>query len=194
MDETITNAAQQELNAEQIAPAETAALDTPAEEVTPETASAPAENAAPENTNTVQKKRKGFRSTKKTAIILGAVLLVVIIAAIILTPSKFERVENKCIHIAGQAGTGKNYFTLDTYPDSYENMDETMRNLLLPGVQKRTLEAIKYANDELGFPGVYALMLKTTALMGRQSEENSKYKVSWYYHPDSGLEVMYQKK
>lgn len=194
MDETITNAAQQELNAEQIAPAETAALDTPAEEATPETASAPAENAAPENSNTVQKKRKGFRFTKKTAIILGAVLLVVIIAAIILTPSKFERVENKCIHIAGQAGTGKNYFTLDTCPDSYENMDETMRNLLLPGVQKRTLEAIKYANDELGFPGVYALMLKTTALMGRQSEENSKYKVSWYYHPDSGLEVMYQKK
>ena len=194
MDETITNAAQQELNAEQIAPAETAALDTPAEEVTPETASAPAENAAPENSNTVQKKRKGFRFTKETAIILGAVLLVVIIAAIILTPSKFERVENKCIHIAGQAGTGKNYFTLDTCPDSYENMDETMRNLLLPGVQKRTLEAIKYANDELGFPEVYALMLKTTALMGRQSEENSKYKVSWYYHPDSGLEVMYQKK
>ena len=188
MDETITNAAQQELNAEQIAPAETAALDTPAEEVTPETASAPAENAAPENTNTVQQKRK------KTAIILGAVLLVVIIAAIILTPSKFERVENKCIHIAGQAGTGKNYFTLDTCPDSYENMDETMRNLLLPDVQKRTLEAIKYANDELGFPGIYALMLKTPALMGRQSEENSKYKVSWYYHPDSGLEVMYQKK
>ena len=31
MDETITNAAQQELNAEQIDPAETAALDTPVE-------------------------------------------------------------------------------------------------------------------------------------------------------------------
>ena len=194
MDETITNAAQQELNAEQTAPAETAAQDAPAEEAAPETASAPAENAAPENTNTAQKKRTGFRFTKKTAIILGAVLLVVIIAAIILTPSKFERVENKCIQIAGQAGNGKNYFTLDTYPDSYEYMDETVRNLLLPGVQERTLEAIKYANDELGFPGVYDLMLKTTALMGRQSEENSKYKVSWSYHPDSGLEVMYQKK
>lgn len=119
MDETITNAAQQELNAEQTAPAETAAQDAPAEEAAPETASAPAENAAPENTNTAQEKRKGFRFTKKTAISLGAVLLVVIIAAIILTPSKFERVENKCIHIAGQAGNGKNYFTLDTYPDSY---------------------------------------------------------------------------
>ena len=137
---------------------------------------------------------QGISVHKKTAIILGAVLLVVIIAAIILTPSKFERVENKCIQIAGQAGNGKNYFTLDTYPDSYEYMDETVRNLLLPGVQERTLEAIKYANDELGFPGVYDLMLKTTALMGRQSEENSKYKVSWSYHPDSGLEVMYQKK
>ena len=159
---------------------ETAAQDAPVKEVTPEATSAPAGNAAPENTNTAQKKHKGFRFTKKTAIIL--------------TPSKFERVENKCIQIAGQAGNGKNYFTLDTYPDSYEYMDETVRNLLLPGVQERTLEAIKYANDELGFPGVYDLMLKATALMGRQSEENSKYKVSWSYHTDSGLEVMYQKK
>jgi len=65
MDETITNAAQQELNAEQTAPVETAAQDAPVKEVTPEATSAPAGNAAPENTNTAQKKHKGFRFTKK---------------------------------------------------------------------------------------------------------------------------------
>ena len=117
----------------------------------------------------------------------------VIVAIIALIPSKFEKVKNECVQIAGQAGTGKNYFSLDT--DPYENMDETMRALLLPNTQEKTLEAIKYANRELDFPGsVYSDMLKTTALMGRQSEENSKYKVSWTYHPDHGLEVTYTKK
>ena len=37
-------------------------------------------------------------------------------------------------------------------------------------------------------------MLKTNALMGRQTEENDKYKVAWSYHPDDGLEVTYSKK
>ena len=37
-------------------------------------------------------------------------------------------------------------------------------------------------------------MMKTTALMGRQSAETDKYKVSWTYHPDNGLEVTYEKK
>jgi len=50
-------------------------------------------------------------------------------------------------------------------------------------------------NTKLGFSdAVYRKMLQTSALMGRQSEENSKYRVSWTYHPDSGLEVMYEKK
>ncbi len=30
--------------------------------------------------------------------------------------------------------------------------------------------------------------------MGQQSEENKKFRVSWTYHPDRGLEVLYEKK
>ena len=37
-------------------------------------------------------------------------------------------------------------------------------------------------------------MMNTSALMGRQVEENDKYKVSWTYHPDDGLTVTYTKK
>ena len=37
-------------------------------------------------------------------------------------------------------------------------------------------------------------MMKTTALMGRQEEETKKYRVSWTYHPDRGLEVTYEEK
>ena len=66
---------------------------------------------------------------------------------------------------------------------------------MLPSHQESALEAIKYANEELGFgDSVYSDMMNTTALMGRQTEENDKYKVSWTYHPDDGLTVTYTKK
>lgn len=35
--------------------------------------------------------------------------------------------------------------------------------------------------------------METNALMGRQREENDKYRVSWTYHPNRGLEVTYEK-
>ncbi len=132
--------------------------------------------------------------SKEKLIIIGAAAVVLaIVLAIILIPSKFKRVENKCFKIVGMMQTGKNYFSLDT--DPYENMDKTLRALLLPDMQDKVLEAIRYANNELGFPGsVYSDMMRTTALMGRQTEENNKYKVSWTYHPDRGLEVTYTKK
>ena len=53
-----------------------------------------------------------------------------------------------------------------------------------------TLESI---NRELGFPAsTYEKMGETRALDGRQYDETSDVEVSWTYHPDSGLEVMYE--
>ncbi|MBQ9942147.1 MAG: hypothetical protein IJP03_03965 [Christensenellaceae bacterium] len=74
-------------------------------------------------------------------------------------------------------------------------MDEFVKSMLLPNTQENALEAIRYANDELGFNGsVYSKMMQTNALMGRQTEETAKYRVSWTYHPSDGLEVTYEKK
>ena len=138
---------------------------------------------------------KSKMSKKKLAIIGAAAIVIVAIALVIFIPSKFERVKTECVHIAGMVTGSGDYFMIDTYPDTYENMDETVRAMLLPRAQENALEAIKYANEELGFnSSVYSKMMKTTALMGRQSEENDKYKVSWTYHPDNGLEVTYEKK
>lgn len=133
--------------------------------------------------------------TRKKLAICGVILVAVIaIAFALLYKSEFERVKDEVVQIAGMVSGGKDYFTIDTYPDAYENMDELVASLLLPQAQENALEAIKYANEALGFNGsVYSQMLKTTALMGRQSEENDKYKVSWTYHPDDGLEVTYEK-
>ncbi len=58
-----------------------------------------------------------------------------------------------------------------------------------------SFEAIKLVNEELGFgSAVYEMMLRTSSSMGRQTQENDKYCVSWTYHPDRGLEIMYYEK
>lgn len=134
--------------------------------------------------------------TKKHLIIGAAGLIaIIVISFIIFYPSKFERVKDECVHLAGMVSGGKDYFCIDTYPDEYERMDELLVALLKDDAQEGALEAIRYANRELGFNGsVYNDMLETTALMGRQHEENDKYEVSWTYHPDDGLEVTYEKK
>ena len=46
------------------------------------------------------------------------------------------------------------YFTIDTYPDTYENIDDNMKALLLPDIQKNALEAIRacpWKNDLILF-------------------------------------------
>ena len=74
-------------------------------------------------------------------------------------------------------------------------MNPAFSALLSSGLQDRVMEAIQFANKELGFNGsLYSRMLETTSIMGRQSEENSDYKVSWTFHPDRGLTVTYEKK
>ena len=52
---------------------------------------------------------------------------------------------------------------------------------------------VEKINKDLGFSS--ALMEKmntTTWSQGRQTDSNSKYRVTWTYHPDKGLEVMYE--
>lgn len=132
---------------------------------------------------------------KKNAIIAVVAILVIAMMVMFLVPSEFERVRKECLQIAGSITGSGDYFMIDTYLDGSENLDETMKALLLPTQEKNAIKAIKYANEKLGFNGsLYSKMLETNALMGRQSEENGKYKVSWTYHPDDGLEVTYEKK
>ena len=152
------------------------------------------EAATPEMSIDAENTPKKKISKKKLGIIGAIVAVIVIVAVIALMPSKFDKVKNECVHIAGSIASGKGYFTIETIPDDWDSMDPTVRAIMLPGHQQDALDAIKYANEELGFPGVYSQMLNTTALMGRQSDENSKYKVTWTYHPDDGLTVTYSKK
>ena len=42
------------------------------------------------------------------------------------------------------------------------------------------------------YPIMYKLMITTTALQGRQTETVNGLIISWTYHPDNGLEVIYR--
>lgn len=53
--------------------------------------------------------------------------------------------------------------------------------------------AIMEINKELDFPGsVYAQMTSTRAIDGIQKVEHNGMSARWTYHPDKGLEVMYE--
>ena len=164
--------------------------------ISSETKNDPNSASVTETDPTCESKGVNKKFKKKIVIIAcAAVALAIAVAIFLLSDSELEKVKSEALNIVGRIGSGNNYFTIDTYPDEYENMDSEVVALLLPSHQEKALKAIRYANEALGFTGaVYSDMLNTNALMGRQSEENSKYKITWTYHPDDGLEVTYQKK
>lgn len=151
------------------------------------------EDVISENATDTEKTPKKKLSKKKLGIIGAVVAVIAVVAAIVLIPSKFERVQNECLHIAHIMECGDGYFILETI-GAGPNASDRVRELMKSQSEALVLEAIRYANAELGFSDVYWQMLNTNALMGRQTEENDKYKVTWYYDPDKGLTVTYSKK
>lgn len=81
-----------------------------------------------------------------------------------------------------EIGDDGSYIEVDTNPldfDDFYNPTYT-----------KVIEAF---NEELGVPDyVYKLMITTTALQGRQTETINGLIISWTYHPDNGLEVIYR--
>lgn len=83
------------------------------------------------------------------------------------------------------------YIKIDTNPYDEDSDDFTWKyytNCYTPAI-----DAIERINKELGFSD--ALMEKmntTTWIEGKQTDSNDKYTVTWTFHPDKGLEVMYE--
>ncbi len=74
--------------------------------------------------------------------------------------------------------------TIDTNPFNIENY-----------MSSDSLTYIQNVNTILGLPdSLYEKMLATRALDGRQSSDYDNVSVSWAYHPDTGLEVIYEAK
>lgn len=140
------------------------------------------------------------RAFTKKRLVVCAICAVVLIAALVIVlvathESYFEKTKNEVLQIAGTLHTGDrdDYFMIDTRPETYAN-DYRFQSLL-PEAQTKAIKAIKYANEAFGFDSsVYDAMMQTNSLMGMQTAENEKYKITWTYHPDKGLEVKYYDK
>lgn len=167
------------------------------------------EQAAPDNlpserdVSVEEVTEKPNHTKKKRAMIALAVIVIAIAAVLVVLsqPSKLKTVEKECLDIVWQDGDpgpdmvlgGPRYFTIAINPEDFDNQSWTP--FRSGNEVQHALDAIQHANIELGFSGaLYDKMLNTNALMGRQTEENKKYRVSWTYHPDEGLEVLYEEK
>ena len=132
------------------------------------------------------------------AVIIAAVVVAAIIVVNVVRGSVFDRMTDQILdqfpYADNARATDGSYLKLDTnpYDKGFDDMSYTELSMI-NNVQSDTLEAIQYVNKELGFTdALYSKMMETSALMGRQTDENNKYRVSWTYHPDSGLEVVYE--
>ena len=95
----------------------------------------------------------------------------------------FKSIYNACCSSTyATVGADGSYLSIDTNP--YDIDDYTVSG---------SIQAIVFVNTALGLPD-YVLddMSSTTALMGRQTATFDDVTVSWSYHPDKGLEVIYK--
>lgn len=71
---------------------------------------------------------------------------------------------------------------LDSNPDDIDDYSDSS-----------ILGSIQLFNEQLGIPdSVLEKMYATRALDGRQSETYGRITISWTYHPNNGLEVIYE--
>lgn len=132
---------------------------------------------------------------KNLPIIIGAAAVIVVALVVILlggSKKDFNKMfsEYKNEEWCTIASDGS-YMRIDTNPTDKDNDDigwEEYTLLVVPAD-----EAIEAINLELGFTSVlYQKMNTTTWSQGKQTDSNENYAVTWTYHPDKGLEVLYE--
>lgn len=134
------------------------------------------------NAATEKKKNKAI-----IPIVAGAAVVVIIIIFMLVKGSSGPNLEKiyseYCTSTFATVASDGSYLQIDTNPldlDDFTDWD--------------AVEAIESINNALEFPAsVYQKMLETRSLDGRQSQTINDITVSWTYHPNSGLVVMYEK-
>ena len=133
----------------------------------------------------------------KIPLIIGTIVGVSVIAIILVIVFCMEKKDFKDMYgdmakfswcIIASDGS---YMKLDTNPSDKENDDMVLDdydNVMMPA-----FDAIERINKELGFSDALLEEMNTTTWsQGRQTDSNDRYTVTWSYHPDKGLEVIYE--
>lgn len=138
-------------------------------------------NAGVQKTNTKK---------KKTPIIIAIAAVAVVIAIVIAVSGGGGKKDfNKMYSdIADESwctiASDGTWMKIDTNPYDIDDYTSTTAYYKLQSI-----------NSDLGFSSaVFEEMGETRSIDGRQSASSDKYEVSWTYHPDQGLEVMYKVK
>jgi len=93
-----------------------------------------------------------------------------------------------CIRISSDGRS----MTIDTNPKNYDQRNQILKYSAIHIVYSSRF--VWDVNEFLGLPdSLKSLMEGTSAMMGRQSREYGKIRVSWTYHPDKGLSVIYER-
>lgn len=136
-----------------------------------------------ETVNKVNAKNK-----KRPTIIIAICAVIVIVIAIAIGSGK-EKINFKEVYneIGGEGyycvlASDNSYLKIDTNPS---NIDDYSSSSAWAMVRK--------ANKALGFSdSLEEKMNHTRSIDGRLTDSNENVKVSWTYHPDKGLEVLYE--
>ncbi len=91
--------------------------------------------------------------------------------------------EEDCLHVYIYK-VGEKYLEIDTNPFDYKD-----------AVCPDALTLVEQVNSVLELPSFVNTMIGSTSAMdGVQTYEGEKVKLRWSYHPDSGLEIIYEAK
>lgn len=130
------------------------------------------------------------KKKKTPAIIVAILALVAIVVGVVAVNAKPEGsdfqalYDEYCSSPWAKVANDGSYLAIDTNP-SDRKADSNIYIL-------EADQAIKDINKALGFDeSLYERMGRTNALAGMQSENGNGVRVSWDYHPTSGLEVTY---
>lgn len=143
-------------------------------------------------------KKKALELDKKKKMYIGiAAGIVALIVIILLVSGGREDFNEMFPEYKGRswctiAGDGS-FMEIDTNPhdDDSDDFDSYYyENYFTPAN-----DAVTRVNKELGFSEALSQKMNSTTWNdGKQTDSNDKYEVSWTYHPDKGLEVLYELK
>lgn len=139
------------------------------------------------------------RNKKKNLTVIGIVIILITVCILLITNFiKTNAIDfsEKYSYMADEPyctiASDGSYIELDSNPYDYDN-DSYL--YIISDYTIEVVNAVEQINSDLGFTQALSQkMNETNALQGKQFEENDKYQVTWTYHPDKGLNVIYEKK
>ena len=147
------------------------------------------EQIEPDGSSTVENQADKKEGSKKPSMGLLLALAIAAIAIFALfncagKPNLRDAYNQYCSSVYAEVASDGSYLSIDTNPydlDGYSDSEAVI--------------AIENVNKALGLPeSVLTRMGSTRALDGTQTYSNDKLEVSWTYHPDNGLQVIYSLK